>query len=167
MRNKEFLREVISQCHLHGSFKLSSGGIASEYFDLSLLILDPVALPVLVQEISMLLGRCDSVGCLESCPTPLVGALVYEIGLPGFVVRKQTKVHGTQKLIEGHPGNWVTLVEDVTATGQSVMKAIKAVENSGSQVISVIAIVNRHEGCDELLARYDFRWLFEKKDFIM
>ena len=54
-----------------------------------------------------------------------------------FFVRKQAKEHGTQSLIEGLPngdslkGKRVVIVEDVTTTGGSAIKAAEAVRAEG------------------------------------
>jgi len=71
-------------------------------------------------------------------------------------VRKQEKAHGTKRRIEGvlTAGETVTLVEDVTTTGASVISGIEAIEAEGGRVLTVIAVVDRGEGAEEaLLAR--------------
>ena len=77
---------------------------------------------------------------------PIVGsvlALSHESGapLPGFLVRKLEKGHGTGKLIEGNlnPGDKVAMFEDVVTTGGSVIKAIHAVRDAGAEVSKLLA----------------------------
>ena len=50
--------------------------------------------------------------------------------MPGFFVRKTVKDHGTKKLVEGLAdvkGKRVAIVEDVTTTGGSAMKAVEGI----------------------------------------
>jgi orotate phosphoribosyltransferase len=75
--------------------------------------------------------------------------------LPAFIVRKESKVHGTGKQVEGHlpPGEPVAVVEDVTTTGGSALKAVEAVRAAGAEVALVITLVDRQEGGAENLRR--------------
>ena len=80
--------------------------------------------------------------------------------ISGFIVRKETKGHGTGKLIEGPltPGSRVAIVDDTCSTGGSLFQAIAAAEDVGCQVVKVLSILDRREGGSEKLrARgYDF-----------
>ena len=68
--------------------------------------------------------------------------------LDGFTVRKEPKAHGTGRRIEGgfEPGMAVVVVEDVVTTGESALRAIRAVEEEGGRVLGVLAVVDREEG---------------------
>ena len=70
-----------------------------------------------------------------------------------FTVRKEPKVHGTGKLIEGpfRSGDRVVVIEDTITTGGSAKKAIDAVRAAGGNVIGVLALVDREEGGREAL----------------
>jgi len=80
--------------------------------------------------------------------------------IPGFIVRAETKEHGTQGRIEGYlpKGGKVAITDDVVTTGGSLLKAIEAAEAEGCQVVKVVALLDRHQGgSDELKLRgYDF-----------
>jgi len=73
-------------------------------------------------------------------------------------VRKQAKDHGTQSLIEGLPageslkGKRVVIVEDVTTTGGSAVKAAETVRSEGAEVVGVVTVVDRLEGAGEAFA---------------
>jgi orotate phosphoribosyltransferase len=75
-----------------------------------------------------------------------------------FFVRKQAKEHGTKSLIEGLPagatlkGKRVVIVEDVTTTGGSAIKAAQAVRAEGAEVVGVVTVVDRQEGAGEAFA---------------
>jgi len=63
-------------------------------------------------------------------------------------VRKETKTHGTGKLIEGpfYAGDRVVVIEDVITTGGSALKAVDAIRVAGGTVLGVLAVVDREEG---------------------
>lgn len=168
-RRRELLRKAIKRCHLKGDFLLPTGYHSNEYFDLVPLFLNPSQLIQLVKEIETTLlaeVEFDAIGCLELAPIPLISALCFSMHKNGFVVRKQKKGYGTNKLIEGNlcEGDRVVIAEDVTSTGGSVLKAIREVKEHGCEVVKVVTVLNRQEGCNELLKEYDFVWLFTKEE---
>jgi orotate phosphoribosyltransferase len=102
----------------------------------------------------------DLVGGLEMGAVPLataVAVMSQTLGWPlqAFFVRKQAKEHGAKKLVEGlapHEslqGKRVVILEDVTTTGGSSMKAIEAVQAEGGNIVRVISIVDRLEGASD------------------
>jgi orotate phosphoribosyltransferase len=73
-----------------------------------------------------------------------------------FSVRKQTKPHGTGRLIEGNfqSGDPVVVVEDVITSDESAARALSTIEEAGGRVLGVLAVVDREEGGrDSLEAR--------------
>ncbi len=64
-----------------------------------------------------------------------------------FVVRKESKGHGTGRRIEGcfTEGSRVVVVEDVITTGGAALTAIKAVEDARGVVVGVLCVVDRME----------------------
>ena len=83
------------------------------------------------------------------------------------------KEHGTQSLVEGLAkgetleGRKVVIVEDVTTTGGSAIKAAEAVTREGATVVRVITVVDRREGATEAFAaaKLDFKPLLTIADF--
>lgn len=79
--------------------------------------------------------------------------------IPALAIRKNAKAHGTQSLIEGLThgesldGKRITVVEDVTTTGGSAMKAIGELKNHGATVIQVLSVVDREEGAAGMFAK--------------
>lgn len=101
----------------------------------------------------------DAVGGLTLGADPVAYAIAYASALAGsplraFTVRKEAKIHGTGKLIEGPftPGDRVVIIEDVITTGGSALRAIDAVRAAGGIIIGVLAVVDREEGGQEALA---------------
>jgi orotate phosphoribosyltransferase len=100
----------------------------------------------------------QAVGGLTLGADPVAYAIAYSSALSGqlvraFSVRKEAKVHGTGRLIEGPfvAGDRVAVVEDVITTGGSAVKAITAVQNAGGIVAGVLAVVDRNEGGREAI----------------
>lgn len=167
--NDQVLLNFIRRYHLRGHFNLSCGKVADDYLDLAPVMLFPSSLSYIVNAVRRILNRTDwmynKIACVETCPIPLVTALSREEDCSGLVVRKRLKGHGTNRWIEGYSGgfgNRVVVVEDVTSTGASVMHAVNTLRSHGCYVVGVIAVVNRYEGCNELLEANDvpFEWVF-------
>lgn len=112
--------------------------------------------------------KVDAIGGLTLGADPITAAVVTLGNIPGFIVRKKEKEHGTKQKIEGliKPGWEVVIVEDVATTGASALQAIEAAEAVGAKVVKVIAIVDREEGATEALKSYDFDPIFKKSDLV-
>ncbi len=94
--------------------------------------------------------------------------------LPNFFVRKKPKEHGAKLLVEGLmkgeslSGKTVAIVEDVTTTGESALKAAVAAQESGAKVSLILTIVDRQEGASETFQKAGFRFqpLFTADEFL-
>jgi orotate phosphoribosyltransferase len=86
--------------------------------------------------------------------------------LPGFIVRKQPKGHGTNKYLEGmanfRQGQKVALLEDVVTTGGTLVKACERVAEAGLEIVSVLCVLDREQGGRENLrqAGYELDAIF-------
>ncbi len=153
-----------------GEFTLSSGKKSNFYVDCRKVTLDPQGAKlignIVLSKIKNL--KVDAVGGLTLGADPITAAVVTLGNLPGFIVRKKEKEHGTKQKIEGmiEPGWNVVIVEDVTTSGASALQAIEAAERAGAKVLKVIAIVDREEGAAETLKNYDFDPIFKQSDLI-
>jgi orotate phosphoribosyltransferase len=101
---------------------------------------------------------------------PIVAAVALASHLDGapvraFIVRKESKEHGTKQNIEGplSAGSKVAIVDDVCTTGGSLFHAIEAAEGAGCAVVKVLAVLDRKEGGSEEMRKrgYDFASLLE------
>lgn len=101
--------------------------------------------------------------------TSLVSGL-YHRSIPAFVVRKETKGHGTKNPVEGDliEGARVVVVEDVVTTGASGMRAVDVCRECGYHVLEVVALVDREEGGRERFAQagVPFFSFFTLSDFL-
>lgn len=92
--------------------------------------------------------------------------------IPGFIIRKEPKGHGTGAWLEGRknlkPGSRVVIVEDVVTSGGSSMKAIKRAEEEGLHVLGVVTLVDREEGGRENIEKegYWLRSIFTKSEIL-
>jgi len=160
--------------------KLVSGRSTNFYFNMKPSMLHPEGAHLMATLILDALqgARVDFVGGLEMGAVPLATAVSvtsYARGqpLPAFFVRKQAKEHGARKLVEGlAPGETlrdkrVVILEDVTTTGGSSMKAIEAVKAEGAVIERVISVVDRLEGAAETFkaAGIPFQALLTAADF--
>ena len=145
--------------------KLASGRTSSFYFNMKPTMLDAEGAHLIGSLIlDAIKGRkVDMVGGLEMGAVPIaasVAAVSHVEGTPlvAFFVRKQAKEHGTRSLVEGlAPGETMTgkrvvIVEDVTTTGGSALKAAEAVRADGAEIAAVVTIVDRREGAAEAFA---------------
>jgi orotate phosphoribosyltransferase len=139
-----------------GDFKLASGKRSHYYLDCrNVTLCSEGAHAVGIAVCDVLRDyNVDAVGGMTMGADPIVGATLamssplFRDGLKGFLVRKEPKTHGTNQLVEGPlcRGDRVAIVEDVTTTGASAMKAVEAVRDMGCTVAIVITLVDRLEG---------------------
>lgn len=169
---------IKTKSFVRGHVVLASGKESDHYFDMKPSMFDPLGADLLA---ALLLERisafdADYVGGLEMGAVPLItpisiASLKAGKPLPGFFVRKTVKDHGTKKLVEGQSdinGKKVVIVEDVTTTGGSAMKAVRALEEGGAKVVLVISILDREENAAALYgeAGIPFQSLFRASEFL-
>ena len=153
-----------------GEFTLSSGQKSDFYVDCRKATLHPRGAKliggIILDKIKGI--RIDAVGGLTLGADPIIGAVITLGDIPGFIVRKKAKEHGTKQRIEGllQPGWHVLIVEDVATTGGSALEAIRAAEEAGAKVVKVISVVDREEGAREALQGYSFDPIFKKSDLL-
>jgi orotate phosphoribosyltransferase len=169
---------VKSKSFVRGHVVLASGKESDHYFDMKPSMFDPEGAEILAELISARIAEtgADIVGGLEMGAVPLitpVSIASHRAGrsLPGFFVRKTVKDHGTKKLVEGLSdiaGKRVAIVEDVTTTGGSAMKAVEALTAAGAKIVLVISILDREEGATALYAEagIPFVSIFKASEFL-
>ena len=160
-----------------GDFTLASGRKAKYYLDGKQVTLNPTGSQLVAEGILDALDNGpmpQAVGGMSIGADPITTAVVIMSairGTPlcGFMVRKESKGHGTNQFIEGpvNPGDEVIILEDVVTTGGSSLQAIERVEAFGMKVLRVIAIIDRMEGGSEAFERrgYKFSSLLTIRDF--
>ncbi|MFV0423868.1 orotate phosphoribosyltransferase [Oleidesulfovibrio sp.] len=170
---------LAEKSYKEGEFTLASGKKSEYYFD--------CRQTALHAEGSWLIGNlffdmikdmeAAGVGGMTLGADPLVSSVTvisHEKGrpLPGLLVRKQAKGHGTGQYVEGlanfKEGATVIMLEDVVTTGGSVLTAIERIEAAGLKVAAVCCVLDREEGGREKLesAGYALHSIFTRKELV-
>ena len=151
----ERIRDLAYLYSENEDFTLASGRKSKHFFDMKPVMMDP--------ECAHLLGvlihhQIETIGQVELGAVPLTGIAIAKAGrgssLKGFIVRKEPKGRGGRKTgnppgIEGsslQSGHRIVLLEDVTTTGGSALKAAQRLIEMGCDVASCITILDRQEG---------------------
>lgn len=152
------LADALRECVKYGDFMLASGKKSTYYVDIKKASTEPRLLRVVARGIKEVMTlhsiSADYIGCVALGGVPVAVAVSLETGLPLVIIRKETKDYGTKGQIVGEieRGRSALLVEDVTTTGGSVLKAIKILRDEGLVIRHVISVVDREEGADKNLA---------------
>ncbi len=164
-----------------GEITLASGRKSDFYFNLKPTMLDPEGAALLAELTLEALkdDQVDYVGGLEMGAVPIAGAIAQLSWMRGhpigaIFVRKKPKEHGARLSVEGLTkteslhGKRVVVVEDVTTTGDSALKAVEAVRQAGGEVVLVLTMVDREEGATETFAKagMPFRALYKAGEFL-
>jgi len=175
---KSLLQLLKAKALRRGRVVLSSGKVSNYYLDGRLVTLSPQGAYLVANIILDLIKdrRITAIGGPTLGADPIVGAVISLSAikgkkLSGYIVRKRTKKHGMQRLIEGPPlpkGSRVVLVDDVATTGNSLVEAKIALDKQGVNVDCAIVIVDREEGARENLAKVGCRLisLFKKRNVL-
>jgi orotate phosphoribosyltransferase len=160
---EQLLRLINDLAIVRGPVVLASGREADRYVDLRRVTLHHLGAPLvghlmldMLEEAGLGPGEIAAVGGLTMGADPVAGALLHAaaargLDLDAFVVRKEAKVHGLQRRIEGPnvAGRFVVAVEDTSTTGGSLLTAVSALVEAGAAVAGVAVIVDRDTGARE------------------
>jgi orotate phosphoribosyltransferase len=176
------LRDIIAKRSFgRGEITLASGRKSDFYFNLKPTMLDAEGAALLAQLTldALAVEELDYIGGLEMGAVPIAAAAsavsaLTDSPVHAFFVRKQPKEHGAKLLIEGLTkdesldGKRVAILEDVTTTGGSAMKAVEAAKDSGAEIALVFTMVDRQEGAAETFAQAGIKFasLFTADEFL-
>lgn len=182
-RDRRRLIRIVSERSLlrDADVTLASGAGSSFYFDMKRTAFHPegasLMARLILDELADIDVDVDYVGGLEMGAVPLVACAVQRSlsgrRLRGFFVRKRPKDHGTRRLIEGLgpedslAGRTAALLEDVTTTGGSALRAVAAARGEGASAPVVVTILDRMEGAADALGRENvaLRAILTSRDF--
>ena len=150
---------IVKYAYKEGDFLLSSGASSPYYINCKQVTLRADGALVIGRLLCNLLSEdTDAVAGLTLGADPLVSAVSLVSALenkpiPGLIIRKKPKGHGTKAYIEGptlKPGTQVVVLEDVVTTGNSALQAVERLQDAGYQVTEIISLVDRKQGGEEL-----------------
>lgn len=127
-------------------FVWASGIKAPIYTDNRLTIAYPDFRQTIAHDLAELIKEkypeAEVIGGVATAGIPHATGVSNILNLPLNYVRPQKKDHGKKSQIEGRcqKGDKVVLIDDLISTGDSILKAVKAVEEEGGDVIGTVAI---------------------------
>lgn len=158
--------------------KLSSGKISNYYVDVRKVSLNPEGIYLISHLIFKLIknDKINAIGGPTLGADPIVSGVSFlayknKKKLKGFLIRKNPKKHGRQKLIEGQElkkGDKVILFDDVATSGSSIIRSIEVLRKEKIKVLKAVTVIDREEGAKENLAKFNcpLESLFTKSDFL-
>src|SRR5579872_3546438 len=171
----ELLHLLARESYFERELKLTSGRASSYYLDCKRTLYLPLG-AYLAGEAIFDLARTAGVaqlggmaaGALPVTDAAIAAAYRHGVDLRGFFVRKETKAHGLQQLIEGafRKGVKTAVVDDTITTGGSTLQALASLREAGGDVTHAFALVDRQEGAGEAFAKagLQYRWIFTAEE---
>ena len=134
--------------HLPEPVVLASGELSRDFIDAKAALSRGADLKVACEAILENFGdvEFDAVGGLTMGADQFAHVISVLAGTEWFVVRKEPKGRGTNKLVEGAKvgDGWrVLLVDDIVTTGGSIQKAHDAIVALGATVVAAATLVDR------------------------
>lgn len=131
----------------------------------------------LMLDAALAAGSFDAIAGVELGGCPLASAASLTSFLRGapkdaVYVRKDAKDHGSKRLLEGNSrlpaGASIVILEDVTTTGGSTLKAVEKLRAAGYRVDHVVTLVDRLEGGREAIEAAGLKMsaIYTRLDFI-
>ena len=172
---------LYAKSYREGNFTLTSGKKSDYYFDCKQTALHPEG-GYLIGKLFLEIIReqkmdIQGVGGMTLGADPLISAVTVlsyldKTPLPGFIIRKEAKGHGTNSYLEGmanlEPGFKVCLLEDVVTTGGTLLTACQRVRDQGLVIKGILCVLDREEGGKENIIRagYDLVSIFTRKELV-
>ncbi len=148
-----------------GAFPLSDDRWSTYYIDLRLIPSVPGAFRRVGDayiELAKNVVTPEAFHRVAGIPTagiPFASLLSFFLAKPFLYVRKEPAVRGRGRRVEGllYPGDAVLLVDDLVASGQSLLTAANAITAEGGVIHDALVLIDRQEGGEKALARAGIR----------
>jgi len=171
----ELLAMLAQESYFERQLTLSSGRASNYYVDCKRTLYLPRGAYLAGELVLELVNAAtvEQIGGMAAGALPVTDAVMAaahrnRVDLRGFFVRKETKQHGLQQMIEGafKPGLKTAVIDDAITTGGSSLQAVAAMREAGGNVIAAIALVERGEGAVEAFARagLKYSWVFTAEE---
>jgi orotate phosphoribosyltransferase len=159
---QQLIRLLRAQAVHYGPTTVEPGVITDVFIDPSrvtllgegLALLEALWVPLLRED------GVEAVGGPAMGAIPLVTVMARQ-QWPAFYIRLGAQVHGRRSPISGippQPGMAVALLEDLAATGTSLLRCCELVQGLGARVVSLYALVDREQGTRERFAAHGLRY---------
>ena len=134
-----------------GLFTLSGGKLSAYYLDMRILPSFPDAFQTSVSLMVKAAKAIEGVDKIAGIPTgglPWASVLAYSMSKPLVYTRKEVKLHGRERKVEGvvAPGDKLLLVDDVITTGHNTLGALQSLRGEGGVVEDALVLIDREEG---------------------
>ena len=160
---KEKLISMLKDCNAiqFGRFVLTSGAVSDYYVDIKKASTNPSTLKRIAESMKEYTVGYDLIAGVELGAVPILVALSLKTNIPFIIIRKEKRTHGSNQQIVGDEieKKRVLIIEDVTTSGSSVVKAIKIIRENQGIVDKVVVLVDRESGAEEKLQKIDVNLL--------
>ncbi len=141
-----------------GMFTLSGGRLSPYYLDLRVIPSFPDAFHTysdLLANNARSIEGIDKIGGIPTGGLPWASVLAYALSKPLVYTRKDIKLHGREKTVEGilTPGDKVLLIDDVITTGKNILTALQTIRGEGGVVENALVLLDRQEGGEKHLLK--------------
>jgi len=137
-------------CLLFGDYVQASGEVFPYYLDLRTVISNPALFQRLLHAYAQAMEGLpfDRLAGIPYGSLPTATGLSLQLHKPLIYPRKETKAHGTRRLIEGdfEPGDRVLVVDDVLISGGSMLDGVDKLRRSQLVVNDVVVLVDHGSG---------------------
>jgi orotate phosphoribosyltransferase len=160
---QQFIRLLREHAVQYGPTTLASGTVTDVFVDTSrvtllghgLSLIESLLVPLLAND------HVDAVGGPAMGAIPLV-TLMARHPWAAFYVRLREPTPRRRPAISGippQPGMSVALLDDLAATGVSLLTCCEVVQGLGARVVSLYALVDREQGTQARFAAHGLRYL--------
>ncbi|MGB3691957.1 MAG: bifunctional orotidine-5'-phosphate decarboxylase/orotate phosphoribosyltransferase [Spirulinaceae cyanobacterium] len=142
-------------CILFGDYVQASGETFSYYIDLRKIISKPQIFQQVLNAYADILKNLnfDRIAGIPYGSLPTATGLSLHLNYPMIFPRKEVKVHGTRRLIEGNfqPGETIVVVDDILISGKSAMEGADKLKSGGLIVNDIVVFLDHKAGVKERL----------------